>query len=319
MWLEDFDTVLKDVMINSKNIFLNINENSKFTPDFDDRNQRFTKKLKEQFPLHQYHRLAPLITDLRLIKEPEEVELIEKACNITSKAFQRVLKFTKPNVYEHEIEAELSHEFTINKANGHAYYPIIASGENACTLHYVKNKAICNDGDLVLLDFGAEYGNYASDCTRTIPINGKFSERQKACYQAVLNVQKKAMELFTIGNTIDKLNAEVNKLIEIELIKLGLFTQEDVNKQNPENPLLKKYYMHGVSHFIGLDVHDVGSKQAEFKEGMVLSCEPAIYIKEEKIGIRIENDILITKNGAVNLTKDISMEIEEIEELMREV
>ncbi len=316
MWLEDFDTVLKDFIISSKHVFLTANESIKFIPEFDDRNQRFTKQLKQEFPLHPYYRLAPLISELRLVKEAEEIELIKQACAITSNAFQRILKYTKPFVFEYEIEAEISHEFTINKANGHAYYPIIASGKNACTLHYVENKAVCNDGELILLDFGAEYGNYASDCTRTIPINGKFTERQKACYQAVLNVHKKAMELFIPGNCIDYLNMTVDKWIEEELIQLGLFTQAEVMMQNPDKPLYKKYYMHGVSHFIGLDVHDAGNKQSVFEEGMILSCEPGIYIKEEKIGIRIENDILITKEGPVNLMAAIPMEIEEIEKLM---
>ena len=316
MWLEDFDTVLKDFIISSKHVFLTANEYIKFVPDFDDRNQRFTHQLKQAFPLHPYYRLAPLISELRLIKEKEEIELIQQACSITSKAFQRILQFTKPNVFEYEIEAEISHEFTVNKANAHAYSPIIAAGKNACTLHYVENKAVCNDGELILLDFGAEYGNYASDCTRTIPINGKFSERQKACYQAVLNVHKKAMELFIPGNCIDYLNTTVDRWMEEELIQLGLFTQAEVMMQNPEKPLYKKYYMHGVSHFIGLDVHDAGSKQSIFEEGMILSCEPGIYIKEEKIGIRIENDILITKEGPVNLMAAIPMEIEEIEKLM---
>ncbi|MCX6231609.1 MAG: aminopeptidase P N-terminal domain-containing protein [Bacteroidetes bacterium] len=317
MWLGDFDAVVRELIIGCKNIYLNTNEYIKFIPDVEDRNQRFTKEIKGKYPLHNYHRIAPLVTSLRLIKDDVEIELIKKACEITSKAFLRILKFIKPGCFEYEVEAELSHEFAVNKANGHAYYPIIASGENACTLHYTENKNSCKDGDLLLLDFGAEFGNFASDCSRTIPVNGKFTERQKACYQAMLNVHKKAMDLFIVGNTIDKLNNEVNKLIENELIKLGLFTKNDVEKQDTENPLFKKYYMHGVSHFIGLDVHDVGSKQDTFKEGMVLSCEPGIYIKEEKIGIRIENDILITKQGPVNLTKSIPMEIDEIEKLMQ--
>ncbi len=317
MWLEDLDTVLKDLMINCKNIFLQTNEYIKFSPDIMDRNQRFTIHLKEQFPLHQYHRLAPLLCENRMVKEKEEIDLIKQACSITARAFQRILKFIKPGIFEYEVEAEISHEFTINKANGHAYQPIIASGANACTLHYSENNDICKDGDLVLIDFGAEYGNYASDCSRTIPVNGKFTERQRKCYQAVLNVQYKAMQFFIPGNTIENLNAAVNKLMEIELIQLGLFSQEDVKSQNQESPLFKKYYMHGVAHFIGLDVHDVGSKQKAFEEGMVLSCEPGIYIKEEKIGIRIENDILITKEGGIQLMKDIPMEIEEIEKLMR--
>lgn len=319
IWLDDFEAVLKDLMINSENIFLSSNEYIKFTPGFNDRNHRFAIDLKEKFPLHQYHRLTPLITDLRLQKEPEEIEAIKKACDITEKGFQRVLKSIKPNACEYQVEAELTYTFAINGANGHAYHPIVASGINACTLHYIENKNICKDGDLLLMDFGAEYENYAADCSRTIPVNGKFTTRQKAYYQAVLNVYKEAEKLFVVGNTIDKLNKETSILIEKELIKLGLFTNEDVIKQNTDSPLYLKYYMHGVSHFIGLDVHDVGSKQVEFREGMILSCEPGIYNKDEEngMGIRLENDILITKEGPVNLMKNIPIEIEEIEKIMQ--
>ncbi len=317
MWLEDFEITLKDLMINAENVFLSSNEYIKFIPDFPDRNHRFTLELKEKYPLHSYKRLAPILAGLRLIKEPEEIAAIQKACDITAKAFERVLKQTKPDIYEFQIEAEISYEFTVNAADAHAYYPIIASGENACTLHYIENRGICKNGDLLLMDFGCEINNYASDCSRTIPVNGKFTERQKACYQSVLTVYKEILTHFVVGNTIDNLNKETNRLIEKELVKLGLFSEADVIAQNIGTPLFKNYFMHGVSHFLGLDVHDVGSKQIQFQEGMILTCEPGIYIKEEKMGIRLENDILITKDGPVNLMKNIPMEIEEIEKIMQ--
>ncbi|MFZ4740036.1 MAG: aminopeptidase P N-terminal domain-containing protein [Bacteroidales bacterium] len=315
-WLEDFESVLRDLMINSENIYLSSNEYIKFIPDFPDRNHRFSLELKEKYPLHQYFRLAPITSDLRLKKEQTEIEIIKNACEITAKAFNRILNFTKSNIYEHEIEAEIIHDFIINRADGHAYQPIIASGSNACVLHYTKNNKICKNGDLVLLDFGAEINNYASDCSRTIPVNGKFTERQKAYYQAVLNVYKAIEKQYIIGNTIDNLNKETGLLIENELIKLGLFSKEDVEKQNNEKPLYKKFFMHGVSHFMGLDVHDVGSRQTLLEEGMILTCEPGIYNAEEGIGIRLENDILITKDGPINLMKNIPIEIEEIEKIM---
>lgn len=315
-WLEDFESVLRDLMINAENIYLSSNEYIKFIPDFPDRNHRFSLELREKYPLHHYFRLSPITSDLRLKKEQAEIEIIKNACEITAKAFNRILNFTKSNIYEHEIEAEIIHEFIINRADGHAYQPIIASGSNACVLHYTENNKICKNGDLVLLDFGAEINNYASDCSRTIPVNGKFTERQKAYYQAVLNVYKAIEKQYIIGNTIDNLNKETGLLIENELIKLGLFSKEDVEKQNNEKPLYKKFFMHGVSHFMGLDVHDVGSRQTLLEEGMILTCEPGIYNAEEGIGIRLENDILITKDGPINLMKNIPIEIEEIEKIM---
>lgn len=315
-WLEDFETVLKDLMLNTQNVYLSSNEYVKFIPDFQDRNHRFCLQLKEKYPLHHYHRLSPIITELRLVKETEEISLIETACDITGKAFQRILKKLKPGMMEYEVEAEINHEFLINNVRNHAYQPIIAAGENACTLHYVENAAACNDGELLLIDFGAEYGNYASDCSRTIPVNGKFSSRQKAYYQAVLNVYNEILKEFVVGNCIDNLNRKTAVLIEKELINLGLFTAEDVENQPKDSPLYMKFYMHGVSHFMGLDVHDVGSKQTVLQPGMILTCEPGIYNKDEKIGIRLENDILITNEGPVNLMKNIPIEIEEIEKMM---
>lgn len=315
-WLDDFDLALREVMAASNNIFLNRNEYPKFFPDVKERNHRLGEELKEDFPLHNYHRLAPLLTKLRLIKSDEEISLLRKGCKITNKAFRRVLATTKPGKFEFEIQGEIEHEFTLNRANGNGYAPIIASGKNACVLHYIENDKECKDGDILLLDFGAEYACYSADMSRTIPINGKFAKRQKECYNAVLNVFKKVKKLYVPGNTIDQINAGANKLMEKELLKLGLFTKEEARKQDKENPLYKKYFMHGIAHFLGLDVHDLGSKEEILQPGMVLTCEPGLYIREENIGIRIENDILITDGGPIDLMKDIPIEINEIERLM---
>jgi len=315
-WVDEFDIAIKEIMSTTNNIFLNRNEYAKFFPDVEERNHRLGEQLKTKFPLHSYSRLAPLLTRLRLIKSDEEIKLLRKACDITNLAFKRVLGNIKPSSYEFEAQADIEHEFTINRANGHGYAPIIASGSNACVLHYIENDKECKDGDLVLFDFGAEYANYSADMSRTIPVNGKFIPRQKECYNAVLNVFKQAKRLYIPGNTINKINDKVNKMMETEMIKLGLFTEEDVQKQDEDNPLFKKYFMHGTAHFLGLDVHDVGGKDEEFKAGMVLTCEPGIYIPEENIGIRIENDILITKGSPIDLMEDIPIEVEDIERLM---
>ncbi len=316
LWLDSFETVMKDLMSNVEYVYLNNNENIRYMSVVPSRDLRFAQEWKTKYPFHKYERAAPLVTKLRVIKSVEEVELIQEACNITGKAFDRVLRFTKPNVMEYEIEAEIIHEFIRNRANGHSYNPIIASGSSACILHYVKNNKVCKDGDLVLLDFGAEYANYAGDLTRTIPVNGKFTQRQKDVYNAVFRVMKFAINKLVVGTTIDTYQIEVCRTMEQELIGLGLFTTEDVKKQNPKAPLFKKYYPHGASHFMGLDVHDVGSKQEFLQDGMVFSCEPGIYIPEEGIGIRIENDILVTKNGSIDLMKHIPVEVDEIEAIM---
>jgi len=315
-WIDDFDMVLRDLGLNSEHIYVNLNEYVKYESPVLYRDQRLVKDLKEQFPLHQFFRLSPIITNERLIKEKEEIELLQQACDITNKTFQRVLKFVRPGVQEYEIEAEIIHEFISRGGRGHAYQPIVGSGKNALVLHYIENSNECRDGDLLLMDFGAEYGNYAADCSRTIPVNGKFSDRQKACYEAVLRVQKAAIKMFVPGNTIEKVNKAVFKLMEKELVKLGLLTQKEVDKQNPEQPLYTKFLMHGITHFIGLDVHDVGGKYEPFKKGMVLTCEPGLYIKDEGIGIRIENDILVD-DIPVDLMVGIPREVDEIEQLMK--
>tara|TARA_B110000211_G_scaffold232592_1_gene296700 strand:+ start:507 stop:1802 length:1296 start_codon:yes stop_codon:yes gene_type:complete len=316
-WLENFDNIFKMLANWADNIYLNINENDRANSDVDSRNLRFAKEIKNQLPAHNFERAAPILTRLREMKSEIEVDIIKQACSITEKALRRVLGFVKPDVWEYEIEAEITHEFIRNRANGHAYTPIVASGANACCLHYIDNNGQCKDGELILMDFGAEYANYASDLTRTIPVSGKFSPRQKEVYNAVLTVMKAATKLLVVDNVLDSYHREVGVLMEKQLIKLGLLKAEDVREQDPQQPLYKKYFMHGTSHFMGLDVHDVGNRHKAFKPGMVFTCEPGIYIQEENLGIRIENDYLITENGAVDLMASIPIEVDEIEALMQ--
>jgi Xaa-Pro aminopeptidase len=316
-WLDTFDTALKEVMALCEYVYLNANENPRYSNSVPYKDVRFNHDLHKKFPQHKYERSAPIVSKLRTVKSTIEIDLIKKAIDITAKGFDRLLKFVKPGVMEYEVEAEITHEFICNKANGHAYYPIVASGAGACVLHYIENNKVCKNGDLLLLDFGAEYANYAGDLSRTIPVNGKFNKRQKEVYTACLNVMKAAKKLMIADTTIDTYHAQVCKIMEKELINLGLFTERDVKNQDPAKPLFFKYYMHGTSHFMGLDVHDVGSKQDILEPGMVFSCEPGIYIQEEGIGIRIENDILISKKGNIDLMAHIPVEIEDIERLMK--
>jgi len=315
LWKEEFEGVLKTVMYLTNTVYLNTNEHDRATattPDFD---LRFARQLKEKYPLHHFERLAPIMSSLRTIKADAEIDLIKKAIDITSKAFRRILKFVKPGVLEYEIEAEIIHEFT-KHGTGHAYYPIIASGKSSNILHYVTNNKQCKDGDVLLMDFAAEYANYAADLTRTIPVNGKFTKRQKEVYNSVLRIQREAMKMMKPGIKLDDFNKQVGNIVTEELIKLKLLKSADVKKQDEEKPLWKKYMPHGTSHFLGLDVHDIGNRYEPIKAGMVFTCEPGIYIKEEGFGIRLENDMLVTKNGTVDLMKDIPIEAEEIEGLM---
>jgi len=316
-WLDQFDPVLTETMSFAEKVYLNTIEYAKFFTDVPYRDLRFAKEIREKYPNHDFRRAAPLIYPLRTIKTDAEIELISQAIDLTGKAFQRILKFARPGVTEYQVEAELTHEFLFRGAAGSAYHPIIAAGANACTLHYIENTAECRDGELLLMDFGAEYSHYAADLTRTIPVNGRFTDRQRACYNAVLRVLRQSARLLVTGNTIDLVNKEVNKLMEAEMIGLGLFGREDVQKQDPEKPLFIKYFMHGVSHFLGLDVHDVGSKFEPFRPGMVFTFEPGLYIREEKMGIRLENNYLITDGEPVDLTAGIPVEAEEIEALMK--
>ncbi len=313
-WLEDFELTLRDQMSRVQTVYLNQNEYVKFITEVSSRDTRFAEKMKRDFPVHSYERLAPMITELRKVKEWEEIAQMQKACDLTKDGFLRILDFVKPGLLEYEVEAAFTHEFA-RKGSGHAYQPIVASGKNACVLHYVSNDQELKSGDLLLLDVGAEYGNYCADMSRTIPVNGKFTPRQRQVYEAVLRLLKAGMEMLVPGTTNEKWHAQVCKLMEKELIGLGLITEEDVKNQDPASPAFFKYYMHGTGHFLGLDVHDVGSRQDEFVRGMVMTCEPGIYIPEEGIGIRLENDVMVD-HIPLNLMADIPIEPDEIEELM---
>lgn len=316
-WNDEFWNVVRELMIYSKNTYLNLPENARFATPVITQEKRFADTLMNEFPLHKYRRFAPIIDSIRVVKDIIEIELMKKACKITASAFQKAVSVIKPGAMEYEVEAEIIAEITRKGGNGHSFSPIVAGGKNTCVLHYIENDKELKDGDLVLMDFGAEYAHYAGDLSRTVPVNGKFSSRQKEVYQACLNVYTEAKKMFIPGNTINKLHAEVCQVMEKELIKIGLFTQTDVDNQNPENPLYKKYFMHGTSHFIGIDVHDVGTKDMPFQKGMVLSCEPGIYIPEENIGIRIETDMLVDINP-IDLMKDVPVEIEDLENLFVE-
>lgn len=315
-WEESFEPALRSLMTYCDRVFVNINENDRADNVVPYKDIRFANELKYQYPAHEIKRLGPIMAKLRAVKHPLEVELIQKACNITRDAFVRVLKFMKPGVMEYEVEAEIIHEFIRQRATGHAYTPIIASGYSACVLHYIENNKPCKDGDLVLMDFGSEYANYASDLTRTIPANGRFTQRQKDVYNAVLCVMKQAKTMLRPGVILADYNKEVGWIMESELIGLGLLDKDKVAKQDPDNPLYKKYFMHGTSHFLGIDVHDIGNRYAPMEVGNLFTCEPGIYIPEEKLGVRIENDILITEDGIVDLMADIPVEVEEIESIM---
>jgi Xaa-Pro aminopeptidase len=317
-WTSEFETIFNQLIFEAGNIYLNTNEHIRSDNKVQTRDDRFINWCKEKYPLHNYERVAPYMHDIRAIKEQEEVDQIQRACNITKLAFERILKFTKPGVKEYEIEAELWHEFIRNGSRGPAYQSIIASGKNACVLHYIDNNKTCRDGDLLLLDIGAEYGNYNADLSRTIPVNGRYTDRQKAIYNAVLRVFKAAKQMLVPGNTLNNLNKEVGLIMQEELIELGILNKDKVKSQDPTSPLYKKYFMHGTSHHLGLDVHDVGDRNRPFESGMVFTCEPGLYIPEENIGIRIENDILISSNGPIDLMQHIPIEIEEIEEIMNQ-
>jgi Xaa-Pro aminopeptidase len=315
-WTHQFESVLKTLIYQAEYIYLNSNEHLRSYIETETAQDRWNKRIMQKYPLHKYERSAPILFKLRSIKNSIEIDLIQQACNITEKAFRRILKFIKPGVWEYEIEAEMIHEFIINRSKGFAYSPIIASGRNACVLHYTENNQQCKDGDVILIDAAAEYANYASDMTRCVPVNGKFTKRQKDVYNSVLFVLKEATKLLKPGMTFEKYNAEVGRMMTEELLKLKLITKEDVKNQTPEKPAYKKYFMHGTSHFLGLDVHDVGFFYDPMQAGMVFTCEPGIYIPEENLGIRLENNILITQNGQINLMQNIPIEPEEIEELM---
>ncbi|WP_297335356.1 aminopeptidase P family protein [Algoriphagus sp.] len=315
-WLDAFDQIFNTVMALSQRVYLNTNEHLRAGVVVQTRDARFIQSCRERYPLHQYDRVAPIMHELRGVKEQEEIDQLQIACDITEKGFRRILKFVKPGVTEYEIEAEYLHEFVRNRSKGFAYEPIIASGSAACVLHYIENKKACQDGELLLMDVGAEYGNYNADMTRTIPVNGKFTDRQKAVYNAVLRVQREAMKILLPGTNIQDYHREVGLIMQAELVGLGLIDRTDIKNQDPEWPAYKKYFMHGTSHHLGLDVHDVGTMYGPITPGMVFTVEPGIYIQEEGLGVRLENNIVIQSNGYFDLMRNIPIEADEIEDLM---
>ena len=316
-WLEEFESVFSKLMNDSTRFYYNNNEHYRQVVEMETREDRFLKMVKLSYPTHELLPNFPIMEALRGVKESEEISLIKTACNITEKGFRRVLGFVKPGVMEYEIEAEYMHEFLRNRSKGFAYTPIIGSGYNACVLHYIENNQECKDGDLLLMDVAAEYANYSSDMTRTIPVNGRFTARQKAVYQAVLNVKNQATKLLVPGTMWDAYHVEVGKLMTSELLGLGLIDKADVQNEDPKWPAYKKYFMHGTSHHMGLDTHDFGALKSPMQANMVFTVEPGIYIPEENMGIRLEDDVVIQAKGSpVNLMQNIPIEIDEIEALM---
>jgi Xaa-Pro aminopeptidase len=319
-WLDGFPTQLRMAMCRAKSVFLNSNEHPRALVEVETRDRRFIRRFQHDFPLHRYERLAPLMHELRPIKTPVEVEILKRAIGITDAAFRRVLGFVKPGVMEYEVEAEIIHEFIRSGAQGHAYNPIIGAGRNACVLHYVENHSKCEDGQMLLMDFGARYANYNADLTRTIPVNGRFTKRQRAVYDAVHSVFKAAQKMLKPGALIKTYQDKVGEHMQEELLKLKLITKKDIKEaleKDPEKPAYKKYFMHGTSHHLGLDVHDVGDTWRKIEPGMVFTIEPGIYIPDEKLGVRLEDNYLITKGGNVDLMADIPIEPAEIEKLMK--
>jgi Xaa-Pro aminopeptidase len=315
-WLEDFDNILHSIVHYADYIYLNTNENDRYAHTVPYRDIRFIEKMRTNYPLHHYERSAPIMRNLRAIKSEIEVDLTKKACGITRDAFNRVLKFVKPGVNEYEIEAEIIHEFIRQGGTGHAYTPIIASGHNANILHYNDNNQICKDGDVILFDFGAEYANYNADMSRSVPVSGRFTARQKDVYNAVRHVMKEATKLIVAGAVWNTYHEEVGEIMTEQLVNLKLISVADVKNQNPAMPAYKKYFMHGTSHHLGIDVHDFAGRYTPFAVGNILTVEPGIYIPEEGLGIRLENNILITANGNIDLMADIPLEADEIEDIM---
>jgi Xaa-Pro aminopeptidase len=316
-WLKDFEKVFFDLMTEADTIYFNTNEHYRQAVETETREARFIKNCKEKYPAHQVAKSNPILQEIRGVKEKEEIDLMRTACGITEKGFRRVLNFVRPGVWEYEIEAEYLHEFIRNRSCGFAYTPIIASGNNANVLHYIQNNQQCREGDLILMDVGAEYANYSSDMTRTIPVSGRFSKRQKEVYQAVLRVKQEATKMLVPGTIWAEYHKEVGKIMTSELLGLGLLEKADVQNEDPEWPAYKKYFMHGTSHHIGLDTHDYGALKTPMKPNMVFTVEPGIYIPDEGFGIRLEDDVVIQETGApVNLMENIPIEVDEIEELM---
>lgn len=316
-WLTDFDKVFFDLMTEAETIYFNTNEHYRQAVETQTREDRFILKCKREYPAHRVAKSNPILQEIRSVKEPEELELMQVACDITNKGFRRVLQFTRPGIWEYELEAEYLHEFVRNRSRGFAYTPIIASGNNANVLHYVENNNQCRDGDLILMDLAAEYANYSSDMTRTIPVNGRFTPRQRQVYDAVLRVKNEATQMLVPGTLWAEYHKEVGKIMTSELLGLGLLEKADIQKEEKDWPAYKKYFMHGTSHHIGLDTHDYGPLKTPMKANMVFTVEPGIYIPAEKMGIRLEDDVVIQESGApFNLMRDIPIEAGEIEALM---
>ena len=316
-WLSELPSILRMVVCESEHIYLNTNEHSRAVVDVQSRDARFIEEMQSSYPLHKYERLAPVLHRLRQIKSKQEVELIQTACDVTRDAFIRILDKTRPGIKEYEIEAEYAHEF-IRKRCKFAYNPIVASGEDSCVLHYIENKKTCRKGDVLLMDVGACYANYNADMTRTIPVSGKFSRRQKQVYNAVLRVLRQMIESATVGTQHSEWQKESELLMNEELLELGLISKAGIKRQTPEKRACREYYMHGLGHPLGLDVHDVHTANPRLEDGWVLTVEPGIYIPEEGFGIRLENNVLVMDNGPVDLMADIPVEADEIEERMRE-
>ena len=316
-WLTEFDKVLNEVMTYTETMYINTNEHYRASVETETREARFVKSWKDKYPAHQVAKSNPILQRLRSVKDKIELDLIQNACDITEKGFRRVLSFVKPDVTEYEIEAEFIHEFIRNRSKGFAYTPIIASGNNANVLHYIENNQPCKAGDLILLDVGAEYANYSSDMTRTIPVSGRFNDRQKAVYNAVLNVKNEATKLLVPGTLWKEYHIEVGKIMTSELLGLGLIDKADVQNENPDWPAYKKYFMHGTSHHMGLDTHDYGLLYEPMQPNMVFTVEPGIYIPAEGFGIRLEDDVIIQEHGdPFNLMRNIPIEVDEIESIM---
>ena len=316
-WLQDFNKILKEVMSQCDTVYINTNEHYRANVETETREARFNKQLKAQFPAHSVKKSNPILQRLRSVKDQLELDLLQQACNITEKGFKRVLDFVKPGVWEFEIEAEYMHEFLRNRSKGFAYTPIVASGNNANVLHYIENNQQCKAGDLILMDVGAEYANYSSDMSRTIPVSGTFSKRQKDVYNAVNRVKNEATKMLVPGTLWADFHVEVGKLMTSELLGLGLLDKADVQNENPDWPAYKKYFMHGTSHHLGLDTHDYGILTEPMTANMVFTVEPGIYIPDEGFGIRLEDDVVIQESGEpLNLMRDIPIEADEIEELM---
>lgn len=319
-WLKEFDNVFFDLMTEAETIYFNTNEHYRQAVEIQTREARFIKKCKQKFPAHQVAKSNPILQEIRGIKEPEEIEAMQTACNITEKGFRRVLEFVKPGVWEYEIEAELLHQFVRHRSKGFAYPPIIAAGNNANVLHYLANNKQCQDGDMILMDTAAEYANYSSDLTRTIPVNGKFTKRQKEVYEAVLRVKNEATKMLMPGTLWVEYHKECGKLMTSELLGLGLLDKADIQSDTEDRPAYKKYFMHGTSHHIGLNTHDYGMLKTPMRAGMVFTVEPGIYIPEEKLGIRLEDDVVLQEKGEpFNLMEHIPIEVDEIEQLMKGV